>query len=116
LSWFTDRRLFYTPEIVKLLGSPGKAGGLPILFTDVAPIPLRVKNYTGEAVTLTCEYLNNDTGVAPLTSLTVQEAGGDEQNGLIYTTTLVFSTACTSNTAYTVGYTVSTAEMYVEIH
>jgi hypothetical protein len=35
LSWFTDRRLFYTPEIVKLLGSPGKAGGLPILFTEV---------------------------------------------------------------------------------
>jgi hypothetical protein len=33
LSGFTDRRLFYTPGIVKLCESPGKAGGLLFLFT-----------------------------------------------------------------------------------
>jgi hypothetical protein len=27
-----DRRFFYIPGNVKLFGSPGKAGGLPILF------------------------------------------------------------------------------------
>jgi hypothetical protein len=36
LSWFTDRRLFYTPAKVKPFESPGKAGGLLILINHGA--------------------------------------------------------------------------------
>jgi hypothetical protein len=92
--------------------------GFDYIFTDVTPIPLRVKNHTGEDVTITCDYLDSNPSGTYSTSLRLEGAGqsGDEKNGIIYTVTPVFSIACTSNTAYTVAYTVSDTEIYVEIH
>jgi hypothetical protein len=87
------------------------------IFTDVAPIPLRVKNYTGEAVTLTCEYLNNGTGIAPLTSLSANTDTTEHTSGFVYTSSPVFTAIDNSSgTIYVPSYTVSTVEMYVEIH